>query len=102
MIAYCVEQFARGHVQSGVVYAREQSEEPAERVGAALEHRCAVHVRGEEPLAQSLARANVASHELAKEHRERREQLIQRALALGLGRCAHRGVVRLDCAGEVM
>ena len=102
LIAYCVEQFAGGHVQPRVVYTREQSEESAECVRAALEHHCAVQIRGEEPLAQPLARANVAGHELAEEHRERREQLVQRALALGLGGCAHRGLVWLDCAGEVV
>jgi hypothetical protein len=42
------------------------------------------------------------SHELAKEHHEQREQLVHRAVALGLHSCAHRGVVRLDCSREVM
>ena len=102
MIAYCVEQFARGHVQSRVVYTREQAEESAKRVRAALEYRCAIQVRGEEPFAQPIAGTRVASHELAKEHHEWGEQLVHRTVALGFRSCAHGGVVRLNCAWKVM
>jgi len=42
MIAQREEQFARGHVQPGVVHAREETEESAERVGAAFKHHSAV------------------------------------------------------------
>jgi len=43
---------------------------------------------------------HVADHELAERHREQHEQLVQHAIALGLGSCEHRGLIWLDCAGE--
>jgi hypothetical protein len=85
-----------------VIYTREQAEQSAKYVGATLEHRCAVQVRGKEPLAQSLACAIIAGYELAKEHHERSEEFIQSAVALGFGGCAYGGVVSFDCIWEVM